>query len=229
MPFDLSRCPQTEAEARSWYFAGIGRAIGGPADDYEAVMSGAGLPPGYEPGVVPHAGMPYFAFTNMESSGVSRGRIFLPTKYPDDLDYYTRQIQVIADGPTPGSLVWAWQYISGQQYFPVQGAEDGGSGGGTPDDGDLASRVETLEAMVEQQGEELEALHVELNTLTDRVTALEGAGAAVHLGDKIALRTNSGLIAGIKGGGPTQVDAPIELIGKQNIHAWESFTLEQGE
>ena len=51
----------------------------------------------------------------------------------------------------------------------------------------------------------------------------------LQFGVKVALRTNSGMIAGIKGGGPTSEDAPIEWIGKNHIHAWESFVLEKGE
>ena len=63
MAFDMSRCPQTEEEARDWFFAGIGKKIGSPANDWEQVMTDCGLPPGYGPGVVPTALMPFFAFT----------------------------------------------------------------------------------------------------------------------------------------------------------------------
>ena len=52
----------------------------------------------------------------------------------------------------------------------------------------------------------------------------------LQFGGKVALRTNSGLLAGIKGGGPTASDAPIEWIGKTgDPHAWESFEIEKGE
>lgn len=217
MSFDLSRCPQTEEEAKAWFFQGIGYAIGGPANNYEAVLSACGLPPGYGPGVVPTAAMPYFAFTNMESGGVSRGRIFLPTAQPDGNNYYTRQIQVIADDPNfVGSLVWAWQYISGHAYAPVQGASgEGGSGeGGNGGSGGGGLTAEQVAAMIDAAIAPLE----------------QQIANAVKLGDKIALRTNSGLLAGIQGGGPTEVDAPIQFIGKDgDPHAWESLTLEKGE
>ena len=169
MPFDMSRCPQTEDEARGWYFAGIGRTQGAPANDWAAVMAASGLPPGYGPGIVPNASMPFFAFTNMVgSSNEQRGRIFLPTAVPDPNGYYTRQIQVIADGATPGTFVWSWTYISGHAYAPVQGADGGGGNGGTGggDTSALEARVAELESKSETQAGEIAAL-------TERLTVIE--------------------------------------------------------
>jgi hypothetical protein len=55
-------------------------------------------------------------------------------------------------------------------------------------------------------------------------------GDVVKIKDKIALRTNSGLLAGLNGGGPTTENAPIEWIGKGGEpHSWESLTIERGE
>jgi hypothetical protein len=34
-------CPQTETEMRDFFYATIGRTIGSPANDYEAVLSKA--------------------------------------------------------------------------------------------------------------------------------------------------------------------------------------------
>jgi hypothetical protein len=65
--------------------------------------------------------------------------------------------------------------------------------------------------------------------IDDSIEQALAGRTGVQIGDKIALRTNSGLIAGIMGGGPTIEGQPIELIGKTEIHAWESFTLEKGE
>jgi len=211
--FDMSRCPQTEDEARDWFFAGIGKKIGDPAGDWETVMANCGLPPGYGPGVVPNAMMPYFAFTQQFSGG-PKGRMFLPTSTPDELNYYTRCMQYLDDAAktyskkrnpkqdfkmvSPSGLVWAFYWVAGNEYDPVQPAN-----AGPPvlqPDGDFAARLKALE------------------------------DNAVKLGDKIALRTNSGLLAGIKGGGPTAPDAPISWIGKiGDPHAWESLKIEKGE
>jgi hypothetical protein len=126
MPFDMSRCPQNEEEAYNWFYAGIGKTPGAPADDWEAVMTNCGLPPGFGPGVKPTASMPFFAFTQ-QFSGVPKGRLFLPSDQPDENGYYTRCMQYLEDSPTvPGGLIWGW-YLAGPNnpYVPVQGASNG--------------------------------------------------------------------------------------------------------
>jgi len=221
MAFDMSRCPQTEDEARTWFYAGIGQKLGAPATNWEAIMTNCGLPPGYGPGVVPNASMPYFAFTQ-QFSGAPKGRIFLPSNTPDENGYYTRCIQYLDDAvgtysrahnpqqdfralPKSTQLVWAWYHVAGNQYDPVVGAE----GGGTQPPTQSGLTKEEVQAMID---------------------ASLAAFAAVKLGDKIALRTNSGLLAGIQGGGPTKADAPINWIGKEgDAHSWESLTIEKGE
>lgn len=238
--FDMTRCPQTEAEALDWFYAGIGRTIGSDASDWELVMTNCGLPPGYGPGVIPNAQMPYFAFTQQYSGG-PKGRIFLPTDRPDELGYYTRCIQYLDDAAgtystqakaaakskkkvpevdfqkasKSGGLVWAWYWVAGHEYAPVQGATDGGgTGGEIPPPTYVGMTEEQVQAMIN-------AAIAPIN---------EQLAKAVKLGDKIALRTNSGLLSGIKGGGPTVADAPINWIGKTgDAHAWESLTIEKGE
>jgi hypothetical protein len=220
MAFDMSRCPQTEDEARDWFYKGIGCAPGQNASDWEAIMTNCGLPPGYGPGIVPNASMPYFAFTQQYSGG-PKGRIFLPSNTPDELGYYTRCIQYLDDAQQTYSkrknpkelftaktgLVWAWYHVAGNQYDPVQGAE-----GNPPATGGSLTESQ-VQAMIDTS-----------------IQAAIANFAGVVYGDKIALRTNSGLLSGIKGGGPTKADAPIEWIGKEGeAHAWESFTLEKGE
>ena len=213
MPFDMSRCPQTEQEAMTWFFQGIGQAVGTPATNWEAIMTNCGLPPGYGPGIKPNASMPYFAFTQQFSGG-PKGRIFLPSNTPDENNYYTRCIQYLDDaaqtyskrrnpkeqfsGKSTG-LVWAWYHVAGNQYDPVQTADGAGQ---NPGAGGMTE--EQVIALIQQH--------------------------AVTFGSKIALRTNSGLLAGIKGGGPTSVDAPINWIGKEgDPHSWESLKVEKGE
>jgi len=225
MSFDMSRCPQNEEECKAWFYDGIGRYIGGPANDWEAVMEACGLPPGYGPGVVPNASMPYFAHTQQYSGG-PKGRIFLPTATPDELGYYTVCIQYLDDAKQTYSkgrnakqdfksvksgLVWSWYKVAGTVYAPVQGPDAGTTPGTPPPSGGGLTEAQ-VQAMIDDSIEQ----------------ALAGR-TGVQIGDKIALRTNSGLIAGIMGGGPTIEGQPIELIGKTEIHAWESFTLEKGE
>ena len=140
MAFDTFRCPQNEIpEAQEWFFNGIGKKIGQPADDWEQVMRDCGLPPGYGPGVRPTASMPYFAITQQFSAG-PKGRIFLPTDRPDENNYYTRCIQIIDDDPNrPGKLIWAWYHVAGHEYVPVEGAD---SMPGTPGTGEGITREE---------------------------------------------------------------------------------------
>jgi hypothetical protein len=195
-------------------------------------MTACGLPPGYGPNIKPNASMPYFAITQ-QFSGAPKGRIFLPTSTPDELGYYTRCIQYLDDAKQTYSrahnadqdfrkltsqqssgLIWAWYWVAGNEYTPVVGPNvpGTGTGGGTspgtptrPQGGGLTESQ--VQAMID-----------------DTI-----AQTCVQIGDKIALRTNSGLIAGIAGGGPTVEDQPINLIGKKEIHAWESFKVEKGE
>ncbi len=236
MAFDMSRCPQTEPEAADWFYAGIGRVPGSAAPDWEQVMENCGLPPGYGPNVVPNAMMPFFAFTQQYSGG-PKGRIFLPTSKPDDLGYYTRCIQYLDDAAgsyskqlqaaakskskppefdfqkaaKSGGLVWSWYWVAGWEYDPVQ--DETGSGGELPPPTSSGLTEAQVQAMID-------------DSIAQAIAGFQG----VIYGDKIALRTNSGLLAGIAGGGPTVENAAIELIGKSgDPHAWESFKLEKGE
>jgi hypothetical protein len=223
MSFDMTRCPQNEEECKAWFYEGIARYLGAPAEDWEQVMEACGLPPGYGPGVIPNASMPYFAHTQQYSGG-PKGRIFLPTSTPDELGYYTRCIQYLDDAKSTYSkarnpkqdfktvkssnLVWAWYHVAGNAYAPVTGANGGGE------------QPPTNTGLTEAQVQAM---------IDDSIAqALEGR-TGVQIGDRIALRTNSGLIAGLVGGGPTSEGQTIEWTGKSEIHSWESFTLERGE
>jgi hypothetical protein len=232
MGFDMTRCPQVEIpEAQDWFYAGIGKMMGQSASGWEAVMEACGLPPGYGPGIVPTALMPYFAFTQQYSGG-PKGRIFLPTSIPDELGYYTRCLQYLDDAAgtrralvrkgnskkvlsedlrtVKSGLVWSWYWVAGHEYDPVQ-TETGGGTTPIPPSGGLTEAQ--VQAMID-------------DSIQQAVAGFEG----IVFGSKIALRTNSGLLSGIKGGGPTQNDAPIEWIGKTGpAHAWESFIIEKGE
>jgi len=174
MPFDMTRCPQTEDEARDWFFAGIGQQRGAPATNWEAIMTGCGLPPGYGPGVIPNASMPYFAFTQ-QFSGVPKGRIFLPSATPDENGYYTRCMQYVDDAAgtyaksgksvdaNSSGLVWAWYWVAGHAYAPVQSAE-----GTAPPAGEYQDQIDALHDRVE-------ALEGAYAALEERLTVVEGA------------------------------------------------------
>lgn len=198
-------------DPQPYFFWLIQRSPGQSAADWVPVLTNSGIPEGYAPYVKPVWNETYGLTQQIGADGV-RGRLFLPTAQPDPLGYYAHPIDILADGATPGTLVWAWKdTLGGPPYVPV--TPEGGTmpNPQPPSSGGVTEAQ--VQAMIDASIDPLEA---------------QIAGA-VKVGDKIALRTNSGLIAGIKGGGPTTVDAPIELIGKQNIDAWESWKLERGQ
>lgn len=207
MTVNLTRCPQTEAEATDYVYTVFQRVIGTPADDWAAVLANSNLPHNvYEPGVRATADWPFFGFTQMWGSGGPRGRIFLPATAPDELGYWTRQIQVIRDA-AGGGLVWAWTVISGHEYQPVADAESGGGGGGLPPPGGLTEAQ--VQAMIDDSIEQaLAPLRAELAT-------------ALKYGSKTALRMNSGLFAGLVSGGPSVDGQPVAWVAKDEAHAWE--------
>ena len=190
---------------KNLFFSTIGKAPGQPADDYEQVLGASGIPAGYAAYVRPDcATMPFHAMTQqIGSDGRIAGRIFLPASGPDENGYYTHPFSPLKDGPTPGSLLWEWRDLG--IGTPVLDP-CGGTGEGVPPTTTGIS-TEEVQAMID--------------------AAMQNA---IKLGDKIALRTNSGLLAGIQGGGPTSPDQPINWIGKEgDAHSWESLTIEKGE
>jgi len=148
---DMTRCPQTAEEFRDYFYALIGRAMGGPANDYEAVLSALYpwngqmlmIPPGVGPGIQQYPGAPFFGLTQQYSGG-PKARVFLPTNTPDELGYYTRCEQYVDDAaqtysktktqPTAAStgLMWAW-YLAGPEnaYAPIMGPDTPDGGGST--------------------------------------------------------------------------------------------------
>lgn len=234
MAYDMTRCPQTEQEFRDYFYALIGRSPGALAHDWEEVLEGVyewqgvwiKIPPGVGPGIKADASWPFYGLTQQYSSG-PKGRVFLPSNTPDELGYFTRCMQYLDDaaakakaqltaaqldallktkkGKSGGGLVWAW-YLAGpaNPYAPVMPAE----GTAPPSTGGGGGLTEAqVQAMIDAS-----------------------MAQAVKLGDTIALRTNSGLLAGIQGGGPSVDGQPIEWIGKTgDAHAWESLKVEKGE
>jgi hypothetical protein len=202
MTVNLTRCPQTEADATDYVFTLFQRVIGTPAPDWASVMANTNLPHNvYTPGLRADASWPFFGITQMWGDGGPRGRVFLPATAPDEKGYITRQIQVIADDGR-GGLVWSWTRISGHEYQPVQGAEDGpsvppGTSGGLTE--------AQVQAMIDAS---LVPVQAEL-------------ARALKMGSKTALKMDSGLYVGFVSGGPTADGQPVELVAKTEAHAWE--------
>ena len=207
----MSRCPQNEEEAKAWFYAGIGQSLGAPANNWETIMTGCGLPPGYGPGVVPNASMPFFAFTQ-QFSGAPKGRIFLPSNTPDENGYYTRCIQYLDDAPgtysaksdpqqdfrsVQSGLVWAWYYVAGNEYSPVVPAN--GSQPIPPSSG--ISREEVYAILADY----------------------------FKVDDKIALESANGKIICAEGGGPIEDSAPYDFTARSNVGPWESFRMRRGQ
>jgi hypothetical protein len=113
-------------DPRAYFFADVIRRIEGePAPDWKQVLEslpGQGMGVNPKPGQIQPQNAPFYGLTVMiDAGGNARGRIWLPTNTPvmhDGNAWYTREIQVIADGPTPGTMVWAWIDKGGAQYAP---------------------------------------------------------------------------------------------------------------
>lgn len=185
MPYDdMTRCPQTEAEFRDYFYALIQRTFGAPATDWEAVMSAAypwgddrlPIPEGVGPGITQQPGAPFFGLTQ-QYSGAPKGRVFLPSNTPDELGYYTRCEQYLDDAaqtysksqqqidPKSTGLVWAW-YLAGpaNAYAPIQGPDAGGgttpppSGGGGLTEAQVQAMIDaSLAPLIAQLAQPLRA------------------------------------------------------------------------
>lgn len=100
-------------DAKAYFFALIGRTEGSPAPDWEGVLAASGIPNGHPPHVQSDPRV-HYGITQQVGMGGPRGVLFLPTDTPDDLGYYTRQIQVV-DGHN-----WTWidRFVGGPPYAP---------------------------------------------------------------------------------------------------------------
>jgi hypothetical protein len=103
-------------DPRAYFFFAIGRNEGDPAGDWESVMINSGIPRGLPSGVRP-GNSPHYGITQqMNSGGVPRGVIFLPTDVPETLGFFTHEFQV-ALGSGPGAR-WVWIDRGGAPYAP---------------------------------------------------------------------------------------------------------------
>jgi hypothetical protein len=205
------------ADPRAYFFSLIGTAEGAPAPDWKAVLEslpGQGMGINPKPGEVQPQNAPHFGITVMIDAGKNaRGRIWLPADVPNMQDgnaWFTREIQVIADGPTPGSFVWAWIDKGGAVYAPrpcggaatvtVPGGTstgaDAGSGGSTSGGSgvahlvDLSPAIRPLMQRLQELEQEVAAQAREIKELKARPVA--AAVSSVSLPKKVALKSDHG-------------------------------------
>ena len=113
-------------DPRAYFFSLIQRTEGSSAPDWKAVLEslpGKGMGINPRPGERQPRNAPHGGITVMIDAGNNaRGRIWLPTDLAqtdhNGNQWFTHEIQVIADGPTPGSFVWAWEDKGGPPYAP---------------------------------------------------------------------------------------------------------------
>jgi hypothetical protein len=199
------------ADPRAYFFSLIDRTEGSPAPDWKTVLEslparGMGINP--KPGEIQPPNAPHYGITVMiDASQNARGRIWLPSDVPavqDGIAWYTHEIQVIADGPAPGSMVWAWIDKGGAPYAPrpceqaVGGgaaatpagpAGGGGQAGGTVIDlgpvlKPLSARIQALEQLVSAQAKEIAELKAR--------PAAAPAAAPTALPKRVAFKTDHG-------------------------------------
>jgi Mg2+ and Co2+ transporter CorA len=146
----------------------------------------------------------------IDAGGNARGRIWLPTDLAQTDSngnrWFTHEIQVIADGPSPGSFVWAWEDKGGPPYAPrpCQHTAGGGTGAPGPDvpatggggagptsPGDMLIDLRPLEARIQKLERLVAAQADAIADLQKRpVTPPSPDGGAVP--KKIALKTDHG-------------------------------------
>jgi hypothetical protein len=149
-----------------------------------------------------------------------RGRLFLPSNVAQVDEngnrWFTADVQYIADGPTPGSLVWDWHHRSGV-YVPIQvihgestGGGENGGGEQPPVEGLTAAQVALMiEAAVRPLREEL--------------------ATAVKFDQGIALEADSGMVLCAEGGGPRVPERRFELTSRAGVASWETWKVRRGQ
>ena len=171
-------------DPQTYFFWLIQRSPGQPADDWETVLGTCGLPAGYGPHIYPSSNGYYGITQQIGSDGRIAGRIFLPSRTPDDLGYYSIPVSPLKDASTPGKLLWEWRPLSGTPYQPwITEADTGGSGnpdaggGSSADLAALESRIAALESAAIKDGDRL-ALRATANEKFVRVEASTGSIAS---------------------------------------------------
>lgn len=216
-------------EYKQYFFSLVGGGEGQSANNWKAALEalpGRGMGINPKPGEIQPLNAPHHGITVMiDREGNARGRIWLPTEtatHNDGNDWYTHEIQVIADGPTPGSFVWAWESKGGAAPRPF-------TGGVQPDPqlppGNIYANVgEAFAALVSV------IVKAELMDLAETVqrqgrdiAALQGGGVTGgELPKKIALKGFDGKYVCADRG---KFDTPL-LANRLGRGPWETFELE---
>jgi hypothetical protein len=226
------------ADPRAYFFSLIQKSEGSPAPDWKAVLEslpGRGMGMNPKPGEIQPQNAPHYGITVMiDAGGNARGRIWLPTDLAQTDQngnrWFTHEIQVIADGPTPGSFVWAWEDKGGPPYAPRPcqqptgggGAVTGGSATTSPAipaqaAGDMVIDLRPLEARIQALERLVAAQADAIADLKKKPVASSPGGGPMP--KKIALKTDHG----------TYVTAePDGKMTNREDHAasWQTFKVE---
>jgi hypothetical protein len=191
------------ADPRAYFFSLIQRTEGSPAPDWKAVLEtlpGRGMGINPKPGEIQPQNAPHYGITVMiDAGGNARGRIWLPTDLAQTDSngnrWFTHEIQVIADGPSPGSFVWAWEDKGGPPYAPrpcQQTAAAPSGGGAVPaPSGDFVIDLRPLEARI-QALEKLVAAQADAIADLKKRPVASATPSGGGLPKRIALKTDHG-------------------------------------
>jgi hypothetical protein len=206
-------------DPRAYFHFVIGRNEGDPANDWVRVLKdlqrrGMHLNP--KPGERADASWPFHGLSLMVSdngNGDPRGRLWLPTSLAttdhQGNQWFTREVQVIADNPSGDGFIWQWRELGGHPYTPVAGASHDGQGGGAGE-GESEGEAPPAQPPV-----------LELDALIKRIDALEAQmKRTLQDGSIVAFKTDNGHFVCAEGGGGAQLNATREDVG-----GWEKFTL----
>jgi hypothetical protein len=200
-------------DPKAYFHFIVGRTEGDPANDWVPVLKdlqrrGMHLNP--RPGERADASWPFHGISLMvgdNGNGDPRGRLWLPTALAttdrEGNQWFTREVQVIANSPSGTGFIWSWSELGGQAFAPVPGASHDGRGGSdvpshlTPGPGPAADAlIMRIEALEEQMR----------RTLQD--------------GSKVAFETDNGHFVCAESGGGSDMNATRSGVG-----GWETFKL----
>jgi hypothetical protein len=161
-----------------YFFDLVGGGVGQNANNWkEALEALPRLTPPIgtnpKPGEIQPIDAPHHGITVMiDAGGNARGRIWLPTDQAtfdaNGNAWFTHEIQVIADGPLPGTMVWAWDSKGGAAPRPFDaGSTPPPEPEPEPDD-DHEERIKALE-------EQVKVLTAQMLAFIPRMEAVEQA------------------------------------------------------
>jgi hypothetical protein len=108
--------------------------------------------------------------------------------------WYTHEYQVIADGPTPGSIVWAWQDKGGAPYSPHVCDSSTPPPEPQPEpDTDHEERIQALEDRVKALTAQMLAFIPRMEAVEQKVEDVEQkVGLAAKRGDPVQVSGKTG-------------------------------------